>query len=268
MQSTVTTRGTLVSPRQLHVHLTPSAVGPGELASGVAVVVDVLRATTSMVHALAAGAVSVRPVTSIDEARSVADELRAGEMRKILLAGERGGKPIDGFELGNSPREFTATRCRGRTVVMTTTNGTGALVRAADSHRVIVGAFVNFSAVCEWLRGTEEPMNVVCAGSGGAASLEDTLFAGALVDVFCDVCELELNDGGRLAWDCFENHGLVLRDSLGLSDAGKLLTAMGYQSDLDAAAAIDKFAIVPELRRDPLRLEVGSVGVLRSHWKV
>src|SRR5438105_2805346 len=115
--------------RDVLVHLTPALAAPGRLAGGLAVVIDVLRATPPIVHALAAGCTAVRPVAEVDEARALADRLPAG---KALLGGERGGAPLSGFDLGNSPREYTARRCKGTTLVLTTSNGTRALLRAAE----------------------------------------------------------------------------------------------------------------------------------------
>src|SRR5205823_2818049 len=116
-----------------------------------------------------------------------------------LLTGERHGKPIAGFDIGNSPREFTAARCKGKTVVMATTNGTPAIVRAAEAERVLIAAFVNFSAVCEQLRTDARPVHIVCAGTDGGISFEDALLAGALVDFLCEQGEVKLNDSARLA---------------------------------------------------------------------
>src|SRR3954452_7183254 len=134
--------------REVHVHLLPELVPPGRLAGGLAVVIDVLRATTTIVHALAAGCTAVRPCAEVEEARDLAGGMRAG---RVLLGGERGGVPLPGFDLGNSPREYTAKVCRGSTLVLTTTNGTRALLRAAEAARVLVASFANFSAVCEQL---------------------------------------------------------------------------------------------------------------------
>src|SRR5215468_1142852 len=110
--------------REVRVHLLPQLAPPGELAGGVAVVIDVLRTTTTVIHALAAGCTAVRPCAEVEEARELADGMRAG---RVLLAGERGGKPLPGFDLGNSPKEFTPKCCKGSTLVLTTTNGTRAL---------------------------------------------------------------------------------------------------------------------------------------------
>src|SRR5437016_9884451 len=113
----------MADDRDVHVHLLPSLVPPGGLTGGVAVVIDVLRATTTIVHALAAGCTVVRPCAEVEEARDLAGRMRAG---RVLLGGERGGVAPPGFDLGNSPREYTAKVCKGTTLVLTTTNGTRA----------------------------------------------------------------------------------------------------------------------------------------------
>src|SRR5213596_706755 len=99
----------MAKEREVQVHLLPGLAPPGRLAGGLAVVIDVLRATTTIIHALAAGCNSVRPCLEVEEARSLADQMRAG---RVLLAGERGGLPIDGFDMGNSPRRFIPRICR------------------------------------------------------------------------------------------------------------------------------------------------------------
>jgi 2-phosphosulfolactate phosphatase len=249
--------------REVAVHLLPGLAPPGRLAGGTAVVIDVLRATTTIIHALAAGCAAVRPCAEVEEARALADGMPAG---KVLLGGERGGRPLPGFDLGNSPREYTTASCGGLTLVLTTTNGTRALLRAAEAERVLVAGFVNYSAVCEQLRQETRPIHVVCAGLEGDVALEDTLLAGAFVDFLCEGAEVRLNDGARLAWDCFENHGRVLQGALEVSQGGTHLRQLGYDDDIRAAAQVDQFALVPELRRDPLRVEVGAVGIAKSHW--
>lgn len=249
--------------RDVQVHLLPELVPPGCLIGGLAVVIDVLRATTTIIHALAAGCTAVRPCADVAKARALAGQMRAG---RVLLGGERGGLPLPGFDLGNSPREYTTTLCHGNTLVLTTSNGTRALLHAAEAQRTIVAGFVNYSAVCEQLRHDPRPIHIVCAGNEGDVGLEDTLLAGALVDYVCRSLDVCLNDSARLAWDCFEHHGQVLLGALEISTAGAKLRALGYDEDIRAAAQVDQFTLVPELRRDPLRVEVGSVGIVQSHW--
>lgn len=250
--------------RDVHVHLLPQLAPCCKLADGVVVVIDVLRASTTIIHALAAGCKMVRICAEVEEARTVAGEMRAG---RVLLGGERHGEKLTGFDLGNSPAEYTPKLCKGCTLVLTTTNGTAALSRAAGAARVLVAGFVNYSAVCEQLRLDARPVHIICSGTEGEVSLEDTLLAGALVDFLCDTVEVSLNDSARLAWDCFENHGRVLPDALEIGAGGTRLRRLGFNDDIKAAAEIDKFVLVPELRRDPLRVEVGAVGIVQKHWK-
>ena len=250
--------------REVHVHLTPQLAASERMAGGIAVVIDVLRATTTMIHALAAGCPTVRPCAEVEEARALADAMRAG---RVLLGGERDGKPLPGFDAGNSPLEYTASRCRGAALVLTTTNGTRALLHAAAAERTLIGAFVNYSAVCEQLRREARPVHIVCAGDAGAVALEDALLAGALVDFLSDLGPADLNDGARLAWDAFEQHGQVLEGALAVSAGGRRLRDLGYENDVRAAARVDQFALAAELRADPVRVEVAAAGIVKSHWQ-
>jgi 2-phosphosulfolactate phosphatase len=249
--------------RQVHVHLAPTLVVPDQLAGGVAVVIDVLRATTTIIHALAAGCDCVRPCATVEEARHLADHMPAG---KSLLGGERGGLAVPGFDIGNSPGEYTAQRCKGITIVLTTSNGTRALLHASSAERVLLAGFVNYSAVCEQIRAEKRPVHIVCAGDAGGVALEDTLLAGAIVDYLVGLPDVEVDDGARLAWDCFELHGRHLEEAFRLSGGGARLRLLGYDEDIRACARVDGYHLVPELRRDPLRVEIGAVGVKASYW--
>jgi 2-phosphosulfolactate phosphatase len=250
--------------RVVRVHLTPERLKPALLADSVAVVIDVLRATTTMIHALAAGCEAVWPVEEVEEARRIAGEMRVG---RVLLGGERDGSPLPGFDVGNSPSEYTCSRCKGMTLVLTTTNGTRALVRAAAAARTLIAGFVNYSAVCELLGNEARPVDIVCAGYNGDIALEDALLAGAFVEFLCEHEPVALNDAARLAWDCFEHHGRILDGALEVSDGGSHLRRLGYVDDIRAAACVDRFALVPQVRRDPLRVEIGAVGIVKSHWQ-
>jgi 2-phosphosulfolactate phosphatase len=253
----------MAGDRPVDVHLVPSLVLPERLAGGVAVVIDVLRATTTIVYALGAGCCAVRPCLEVDEARQLADGLPAG---RVLLGGERHGRPLPGFDLGNSPGQCTPALCRGKTLVFTTTNGTRALLHAATAQRVLVAAFVNFSAVCEQLIQETRPIHILCGGLHGDVALEDALLAGALAERLAE-SGARLNDSARLAWDCFEHHGKILEGALAVAAGGVGLIALGYDDDIRAAAKVDQFALVPELRRDPLRVEVAAVGIGKSYWR-
>lgn len=250
--------------RRLFVHLLPTLMSAERLAGGVAVVIDVLRASTTIIHALGAGCRTVWPVAEVTDAeRMVVDLAKQGHA--ALLGGERECRPIPGFDLGNSPTDYTQEVCRGKHLVLTTSNGTQALLHCLAADRVFVAAFVNFSATCEQLERETRPIHLVCAGTNGQITLEDTLLAGAFVEVLQGK-ETILCDSARLAWDCFEHHGMIVEEALRLSQGGRNLIEAGFEDDLAIAAQIDRFMIVPEMRRDPLRIEVGAVGLARNRW--
>jgi 2-phosphosulfolactate phosphatase len=120
--------------------------------------------------------------------------------------------------------------------------------------------------VCEQIRQEARPLHILCAGTRGAITLEDTLLAGALIEFLCEAGPARINDSARLAWDCFEHHGQCLVGALEISQGGTHLRELGYEEDIRAAARVDQFHLVPELRHDPLRVEVGTVGIVTSYW--
>ena len=231
----------------LHVHLLPVLADPHELAGHTVVLIDVLRASTTIVHALAAGASDVVPCLEIRDAR----ELAAKRQGSVVLGGERQGRPIEGFDLGNSPSQYTADTVAGKSVIFTTTNGTGALIACQGAGRVLVAGFVNLAAVCRAL-GAEPRVEIVCAGTAGQVSREDVLLAGAIVhllDATGGAAGPQLNDQAAIARDAWlaaiESAPLpqLLRESRG----GRNLLKLGYDGDIELAASRDKFDLVPEL---------------------
>lgn len=231
--------------RAVHVHLLPALVDPAELAGGTVVVVDVLRASTTICHALAAGARHVVPVGAVDEARRLATE------SDVVLGGERGGEVIEGFDLGNSPTSYTPETVGGRTVVFTTTNGTRALLHAATADRILVGCFANETAIVRDVLAQTGPVHVLCAGTNGAVTLEDVLFAGSVAHRLQTECGFEIgDDSGRLAAALFTQSAprgdfderlASLRESRG----GRNLLRLGFDDDLRTAAALDTFDVLP-----------------------
>jgi 2-phosphosulfolactate phosphatase len=238
-----------------HCHDVFDRMPAGATAGGIAVVIDVLRASTTMITALAHGAASVLPVADVDEARRLAGELGQG----ALLGGERGGLRIPGFDLGNSPREYTAGRVAGQTVVITTTNGTAALHASRDAAEIVVGAIVNRTAVAEAVRrlaGNRGVVHLVCAGTDGAVSAEDVLAAGAILDAAsADGRDDVLDKAAREALAFFRrvvasgDVAAALVVDFCRSPGGANLVDLGMEADLPLAAAIDSFAVVPRLDR-------------------
>ena len=162
----------------IQVALCPSEIrriSATDLSDVTAVVFDVLRATSSIITGLASGVEAIFPVRTVEEARE-----RKVKDPDLLLAGERGGLPPEGFDLGNSPEEFE--KAKGRRVVMTTTNGTAAIESVQTASKVLIGALLNIDALANYLF-THPPgrLLLVCAGTGEEFSLEDAVAAGALV---------------------------------------------------------------------------------------
>ena len=244
-------------PDRLFAHFLPILLHPDELRDATAVVIDLLRASTTICHALAAGAREVIPCLEVDDARRIAADLAAS---RPVLGGEREGVQIEGFDLGNSPDEYQPDTVGGRTVVFTTTNGTAAMLRCRRAGRIVIGSLVNFSAVCKQLTAHAQT-HLICAGTQSKITREDVLCAGAITDRLLSsgaMGESDLNDEARIARDAWRQtmHGpdvqnpgstealaRTLRDTQG----GRNLIALGLERDIVAAAQIDKFRIVPEL---------------------
>jgi 2-phosphosulfolactate phosphatase len=243
--------------RLLNVYTLPDQVTPEELAGGAVVVIDVLRAATTITHALAAGAVEVIPCLEVDEARQIAGQIGKG----VITGGERGGLPIPGFDLGNSPSGFTPERVGGRTVVFTTTNGTRTMMRCRQAKRVLVGAFVNAAAIVRALAG-EERIHLVCSGSGGQISRDDILYAGLLVErLVAEGAGYRLNPqavAAREDWLATFPSGLPspeqLAAELAQTIAGRKVISIGLERDILDVARIDRFAIVPVLDLSTMRI--------------
>ena len=240
----------------LSVEFLPALTSPDELAGATVVVIDVLRATTVITRALALGAREVIPCLEVEEARQIAARFPAGQ---ALLGGEREGLKIPGFDLGNSPSEFTPENCAGRTFVFTTTNGTRAMNACHRAARVLLGAFVNLSAVVAALPA-EGPVHLLCSGTRGKITREDVLLAGAIVDRLSPaaaVDESALNDQARIALAAWRE--IAARDDgagvspktlaaeLRHSQGGRNLKALRLEQDIDDAAQIDLYGCVGEL---------------------
>jgi 2-phosphosulfolactate phosphatase len=243
--------------KSLDVYLLPDLVSPEHLRGKTVVVIDVLRASTTITTALAVGAREVVPCLEVEEARRVAAKHGAD----VLLGGEREGLPIDGFDFGNSPAEYTSERVSRKTIVFTTTNGTKAMQRCTQADLVLIGAFVNLSATCRVLLGKAQ-IALVCAGTCGEITAEDVLFAGAVVNTLESTVEreFELNDQARLARDAWQvrvaGDGVELSARLRQSQGGRNLARIGMSGDIDLAANVDAFDIVPQLDTADWRIYV------------
>ncbi|MCA9750743.1 MAG: 2-phosphosulfolactate phosphatase [Gemmatimonadetes bacterium] len=229
----------------------PHALPELELAERACVVIDVLRAGTTIAHALAAGARGVVPVATVEDAMRRAQSLGR---ESTLLGGERGCRKIDGFDLGNSPAEYVPEVVRGKTIVLSTTNGARGLAACARARRCVAGAFVNLSATVRLLAG-EPTITLVCAGSGAHFSQEDFVCAGMLAERL-EAGGARLDDGARAARDVARGAAGDLAAFLAGTDHGRRLEEAGFGSDLPLAADVDRFDFVPVLTD-------GVLGVVR-----
>lgn len=231
---------------RLDVYLTAGELAAADCAGRVVAVIDVLRASTTIVTALANRARAVVPFADADELMTRARQFERGDVR---LAGERKMLRIDGFDLGNSPAQFTESAIGGMTILMTTTNGTRALVGAQGAVDIVVAAYVNLSAVTAMLRtalrgGTD--VVIACAGQDGHYALEDAACAGRYVrTVTKRLSGVAMNDAAHscalLARNYGDEIGTVFLDSA----HGRALSAAGFHQDLALCAAVDAYPIVP-----------------------
>lgn len=244
---------------QLFVHNLPIHVAAADLADSTAIVIDMLRATSTICYALAAGAKCVVPLLEIEETRQLGQQLGR---EYVILGGERRGKIIEGFDLGNSPREYTPQRVLGKMVLFTTTNGTRALAHASEAQRVLVGSVVNRATVAAAALDASR-VDILCAGTDGEVTGEDILAAGAIADQLLRDSTAgywELNEPAQFAqqeWQKIltqsettgrpinEVLAVALRDTIG----GKNLLEVGHQGDLIDCAQLDSLAVLPELNR-------------------
>lgn len=219
---------------------------PAELAGRVVVVIDVLRASTTIAAALHNGARAVVPLESPDE---VVTRLKAFARADVVLAGERKMLPISGFDLGNSPREMVRETVEGKTVLLTTTNGTMALTGVAGARDVVVASYVNFTAVLSMLRaalrgGTD--IAVVCAGRDREFSLEDAACAGRYVHhVARRLSNVVLNDAAMAATLIDRKFGENLLKLFEASSHGRALVGAGFGEDLVVCSTLDAYGVIP-----------------------
>ncbi len=214
-----------------------------DLSATTCVVFDILRATSSMVTALAHGVREIHPVCTIDEARA----LRA-RMPEAVLAGERHGERIDGFDIGNSPFEYRDLA--GRTLISTTTNGTVALRAAERAQRVLVGAILNLGALAEELRrAAPERVLLVCAGTFAEFALEDACAAGLLI---AQLASDALTDSARAALAVTKLYPEPLAALLAARN-GRVLASKGRGEEVEWCARVSKFSIVGEMKSAVIR---------------
>ncbi len=233
---------------RIEVVFMPQSLGANDLAGRTVVVVDILRATTTIAVALANGAKAVLPAGTTEEALRIAQNL---ERDAVVLAGERKSERIAGFALGNSPAEFGPEVVTGKTIVMSTTNGTAAFIAAQGAREVIACAAVNFSTVvarCRAVLAEQGELVILCAGSERRFALEDAFAAGRLTKVLLPeggAKQLDVNDAALAALELARHFGERWGRALKASTHGRELAELGFRADLDACAAQDTHPVLP-----------------------
>jgi 2-phosphosulfolactate phosphatase len=224
----------------------PGGAAPGLVSGRAVAVIDVLRASTTIAAALYNGARHVVPLESADEAITRAKQLDRSE---VILGGERKMQPIEGFDLGNSPLEYTRERVEGKTVLLTTTNGTAAFVGLQGAREVVVACYANCTAVTRVLRQAAKQgadVTLICAGRDRLFSLEDAACAGRFVKVVAKrATTTVLGDGAVACLHLEKRYGDSIARLFGDSEHGRALADAGYGADLEACAKIDAYPVVP-----------------------
>ncbi len=230
------------------VCLSPELAKLQDFRGKIAVVVDVLRATTTIVTALHHGVKSILPVKSVEECRHF-------QQKGYIGAAERGGKVVNGFKLGNSPFDYMTPDLAGQKLVFTTTNGTKTIHAIQGADKIIFGAFVNLKAVADILIKLDKNVVIVCAGWEDEVNLEDTLFAGALMDSLAPPF-IPTGDPAILADKLFLQSEGKLSSFLEESSHIRRLRNLNLQEDINFCLALDKFKCIPEMVNGEIRLKI------------
>lgn len=231
--------------RSIDVCLTPALLNLYDIEDSIVVVIDVLRATSSIVYGIDNGATAIIPVAQVEDCLAYSDQ-------GYLLAAERNGEVVAGYNFGNSPFSYAVDKVRGKTIVLTTTNGTKALHMArARAHQVVIGSFLNLSALCEWLRIQDKNVLLLCAGWKDKFNLEDTLFAGAVVaELRKDFTHVD--DSSVAAEDLYEVAKGNLRGYLHKSSHSHRLEQLNIEEDVKFCLQLNICKAIPVMVGDAL----------------
>jgi len=243
---------------RIDLHVIPSEVERASLEQRQIVVVDVLRTCTSAAHALRNGAAKIIPVETVEEATRLAQTL---DPKSRLLCGEREGRKVAGFDLGNSPREYDRERVEGKTLVFASTNASPLMTEQLEGREQRLLAYVNLSAVAAAVLRDGADLAIVCAGRNGRVSLEDFACAGALVRRVTDADRtIAVNDAAEAARAYDANHGRAPEAILRRSEHGRYLIEIGFEEDLPVCAAVDTVPLVPFLKDGRITAEPAGDG--------
>jgi 2-phosphosulfolactate phosphatase len=207
------------------------------------VVIDVLRASSTIITALTNGAKEIVPVGTVEFAVKVSGGIFGGQ---TLLGGERNTKKIEGFALGNSPSEYIAKIVSGKSIVFYSTNGSRAIVKAKYSANLFICSFNNLKALAKHLKKLNEDVIILCSGNNNFFNLEDSVCAGMLIsELVGESKKNELTDASISAMALFKSFGKNIFKMLADTDHGRLLIKNGFEEDLKACAELDSSGVIP-----------------------
>jgi 2-phosphosulfolactate phosphatase len=260
---------TPMSDHHLRIHKLPKFVDEQALVGSTVIVIDVLRATSTICTAIANGASEVLPFVDVEDALEAAKSVNRA---CVVLGGERRGGKIPGFDVGNSPSEYSRKVVAGKRIFITTTNGTRAMHHARLAKRIVIGSFLNLSAVVESVKD-ESRIDILCAGTDGTETGEDILAAGGIVHRLCQQERAPatglIQDDAAMAgaqWSLLNSKaqaaGRSPIDQLAIelrgTAGGRNLIGIGLDQDIDDCALIDRFSVVPELDVPNWRITASS----------
>ncbi len=231
--------------KTIEVCFTPSLFSLFEKENTIVVVIDVLRATSSICIAFANGVEHIIPLKTIEESLAYRD-------KGYMIAGERNGETLEGFDCGNSPFSYTEEKVKGKKIAFTTTNGTQA-IDAAKKHTVVIGSFLNLDVLCEWLIQQDKNVICLCAGWQNKFNLEDTLFAGAVVDKLRQSEKFICNCDSSLAAEHL--YSIAQSDMYGFlenSSHRKRLEQLKIEKDIAFCLTPNQTTVIPVLKGEIL----------------
>jgi len=226
---------------KLEVCLTPALIPLYNVEDYIVVVIDIFRATTSICYGIENGAEAIIPVSQVEECSAY---LEKGF--DYLLAAERNGEVVAGFDFGNSPFSYTKEKVAGKTIVLTTTNGTHALHLSRSAKKIVIGSFLNLTAICNWLKQQNENILLVCSGWKNNFNLEDTLFAGAVVEQLKD-SNFVVDDPAIAANDLYQLAKDDLDGYLKKTSHSERLKKLGIEADIAFCLNVDIATAIPVL---------------------
>jgi len=228
----------------IDVCLSPDLMHLYSVSDRVVVVVDILRATSCMTTALAHGVKSIMPFANLEECKAMKE-------KGYFTAGERNGEKVEGFDFGNSPFEYMDEKLKGERIAFTTTNGTQAIAKSRGAKDIVIGSFLNLSAVTKYLKTSKDNVLIVCAAWKGKVNLEDTLFAGALVENLKDHIAPDC-DAPLAAQHLFNQAKTDMVDFLKNSSHVKRLNRLNIHKDIEFCLTPDQYSVVPRLISEEL----------------